>query len=140
VTTGSVTMTTVSTSHSSQTSTESSTTSSQEISQTKTSSNNTGGIIGNVTQKNNLLIFVKGGVFGGLVVLGIIAFLIFRKMRKSKNSTSENISLNSRQSADPQQKMTIIKDIIVKNRLGGGHFSDVFKAEWQVPRIFLEFS
>ena len=32
----------------------------------------------------------------------------------------------------PTAKMTVISDIVVKNRLGGGHFSDVYKGEWQV--------
>ena len=45
------------------------------------------------------------------------------------------VSVDKRESTT--LKMTVISDIKVGKRLGGGNFSDVYRGKWQVYRIFV---
>jgi Na+/glutamate symporter len=92
---------------------------------------------------------VVGGVLGAILI-GIIVALILVKRRKNKK-TEEDSPKSDEEASVPLQpvtpkqeivtekkdpKLTVITEIKVKNKLGGGHFSDVYKGEWQVNFFF----
>jgi hypothetical protein len=72
---------------------------------------------------------IIGGVIGGLVGILLIILIILRRLKKRKQAALDTVLINS---PPKSPGLTTVKDIVVKTRLGGGYFSDVYKGEWQV--------
>jgi hypothetical protein len=69
---------------------------------------------------------IVGGVIGGFAfLLCVVVMVTVLYRRKNKKIVEEFIPLENK-------SITAVTDIVVKARLGGGHFSDVYKGEWQV--------
>lgn len=86
----------------------------------KNGGNNMGAVIGGIV----------GGVLAVVFVAILVAFILRRRRNKAK---SENdVPLQEKKKSRETAKITVLKDVVVLNKLGGGHFSDVYKGEWQV--------
>jgi hypothetical protein len=72
-------------------------------------------------------------VGGFLVLVGLIVGILLRR-RKNKKKFPTKIPLEDAKKRE--SVMTVIKDIKVLNKLGGGHFSDVYRGEWQAHNFF----
>jgi flagellar biogenesis protein FliO len=79
---------------------------------------------------------IIGGVVGGffVILLLIIALIYYKKKQRKSPEPSQEVPLQNISVEKPptDSKMTVIKDIQVKHRLGGGNFSDVYLGDWQV--------
>ena len=67
-----------------------------------------------------------------------------RRRKSDKRDDEEKPSVIAMEPATiemvPTNTMTVISDIKVQKRLGGGNFSDVYKGEWQVNGLKIELS
>jgi hypothetical protein len=81
---------------------------------------------------------IVGGILAAIFVIIVVLVILFLRRRKNNNDKpSESASPKSTRSSNIlaleslKSAQAVVKDIVVQNKLGGGHFSVVYKALWQ---------
>jgi mannitol-specific phosphotransferase system IIBC component len=106
------------------------------------------GSVSSVAAKGNMLGLILGivfGVFGCLLLAGILAFVIIRKKRQNKGEKKEKVPKSKKNSKSASMVETSdvametikkdrfkISDIEIQKKLGGGNFGEVYKGLWKV--------
>lgn len=103
------------------------------------------------TNSVTMIAIIVPSVVGGLLLIVVIIFIVLRKKQKQgfqlssiemsstysppsiSNSVDSTIARSSasRYSIKPAEEIREVQDIEIKERLGGGFFSDVFRGVWE---------
>eukprot|EP01125_Pyxidicula_operculata_P016473 TRINITY_DN5674_c0_g1_i2.p1 TRINITY_DN5674_c0_g1~~TRINITY_DN5674_c0_g1_i2.p1 ORF type:complete len:718 (-),score=112.45 TRINITY_DN5674_c0_g1_i2:221-2374(-) len=80
--------------------------------------------------KYKYLIYVGGGLVGLLIIVALIVCLVRRRTKKDEKMTDYHVlpDLNLQCVIDP-------KEIILKERVGRGRFSDVYRGVWRKTEV-----
>jgi exopolysaccharide biosynthesis predicted pyruvyltransferase EpsI len=68
------------------------------------------------------------------IAAGVTAFLI--KRRKNNKKAGGDVELSaSVKKTDELESIPVVKNVKIKERLGGGNFGDVYRGEWKGAQV-----
>ena len=84
-------------------------------------------------ESSNILVPIVASV-GGFIVIAVLAVILFIIMRRKRDKSNTSVAMETVDSIK-----SIVSDIVIKERIGGGNFGDVYRGLWNVNKntIFL---